>query len=122
MSSPGSAMTPISAPMGAGSPAGTRILRRTPAPNASISTSDKADVEMEAFGAGVLRKILVPAGEPAPIGALIGVIADPGDDISGLLASAPTGAAGAGSDAQKTPLRPEPAPAAPVGAASAAQQ
>ena len=88
---------------------------------AEIET-DKADVEMEAFGAGVLRKILVPAGEPAPIGALIGVIADPGDDISGLLASAPTGAAGAGSDAQKTPLRPEPAPAAPVGAASAAQQ
>ena len=63
---------------------------------AEIET-DKADVEMEAFGAGVLRKILVPAGEPAPIGALIGVIADPGDDISGLLASAPTGAAEAGS-------------------------
>src|SRR5207249_9724651 len=39
MSSAGSAMTPISAPMGADSPAGTRILRRTPAPNASISTS-----------------------------------------------------------------------------------
>jgi len=27
--------------------------------------TDKADVEMEAFGAGVLRKILVPAGENA---------------------------------------------------------
>ena len=39
MSSPGSAMTPISVPMGAVSPAGTRILRSTPAPNASISTS-----------------------------------------------------------------------------------
>src|SRR5437870_9040764 len=57
--------------------------------------TDKADVEMEAFGAGVLRKILVPAGETAPIGALIGVIADPGDDIA-LVASAP-GGAGAGS-------------------------
>src|SRR5215510_8848968 len=34
--------------------------------------TDKADVEMEAFGAGVLRKILVPAGTsagPAPVGA-----------------------------------------------------
>src|SRR5215510_2704529 len=41
--------------------------------------TDKADVEMEAFGAGVLRKILVPAGESAAIGALIGVIAEPGD-------------------------------------------
>src|SRR3989442_342174 len=57
--------------------------------------TDKADVEMEAFGAGVLRKILVPAGETAPIGALIGVIADPGDDIAALVASAP-GGAGAG--------------------------
>src|SRR6266540_1579223 len=34
---------------------------------AEIET-DKADVEMEAFGAGVLRKILVPAGETAPVG------------------------------------------------------
>src|SRR4029453_3838833 len=51
--------------------------------------TDKADVEMEAFGAGVLRKILVPAGETAAIGALIGVIAEPGDDIAALVPSAP---------------------------------
>jgi pyruvate dehydrogenase E2 component (dihydrolipoamide acetyltransferase) len=84
--------------------------------------TDKADVEMEAFGAGVLRKILVPAGETAAIGALIGVIAEPGDDIAALVASAPAGAgAGAGPAAQKTPLRAEPAPApTPAGAASAA--
>ena len=37
MSSPGSAITPMSAPTGALPPAGTRILRRTPAPSASIS-------------------------------------------------------------------------------------
>src|SRR3989442_15050085 len=79
--------------------------------------TDKADVEMEAFGGGVLRKILVPAGETAPIGTLIGVIAEPGDDIAALLASAPDGAGGAGSGVQNTPLRPEPAP--PAGAASA---
>ena len=53
--------------------------------------TDKADVEMEAFGAGVLRKILVPAGSTAPIGTLIGVIAEPGDDITALVASAPAG-------------------------------
>ena len=84
--------------------------------------TDKADVEMEAFGAGVLRKILIPAGSSAPIGTLIGVIAEPGDDITALVASAPAGGAGAGSGAQKTPLRPEPAPAAPAPAASAASQ
>jgi len=82
--------------------------------------TDKADVEMEAFGAGVLRKILVPAGETAAIGSLIGVIAEPGDDIGALVASAAAGGAGAGSDAQKTPLRAEPAPAPPAAAASAA--
>ena len=55
--------------------------------------TDKADVEMEAFGAGVLRKILVPAGERAPVGSLIGVIADPNEDISSLAAPAPAPAA-----------------------------
>jgi pyruvate dehydrogenase E2 component (dihydrolipoamide acetyltransferase) len=55
--------------------------------------TDKADVEMEAFGAGVLRKILVPAGEKAPVGTLIGVIAEPTDDIAAVLASAPAPAA-----------------------------
>jgi pyruvate dehydrogenase E2 component (dihydrolipoamide acetyltransferase) len=49
--------------------------------------TDKADVEMEAFGAGVLRKILVPAGASAPIGTLIGVIAEPGEDITALVAA-----------------------------------
>src|SRR5258706_8539470 len=46
--------------------------------------TDKADVEMEAFGGGVLRKILVPAGGAVPVGTLIGVIAEPNEDISGL--------------------------------------
>jgi len=46
--------------------------------------TDKADVEMEAFGSGVLRKILVPAGSQAPVGTLIGVIAEPSEDISQL--------------------------------------
>src|SRR5574341_2617105 len=47
--------------------------------------TDKADVEMEAFGSGVLRKIIVPAGEKAPVGTLIAVIAEPADDVAGLL-------------------------------------
>src|SRR5688572_33054944 len=54
---------------------------------AEIET-DKANMEMEALGAGVLRKILVQAGGKAPIGALIGVIADPNEDISKLVAQA----------------------------------
>jgi pyruvate dehydrogenase E2 component (dihydrolipoamide acetyltransferase) len=54
--------------------------------------TDKADVEMEAFGAGVLRKILVPAGERVPVGGLIGVIADANEDISSVTAGAPAAA------------------------------
>jgi pyruvate dehydrogenase E2 component (dihydrolipoamide acetyltransferase) len=54
---------------------------------AEIET-DKANMEMEALGTGVLRKILVPAGGKAPVGALIGVIAAPEDDIAPVLAKA----------------------------------
>src|SRR5437588_510229 len=75
---------------------------------AEIET-DKADVEMEAFGAGVLRKIVVPAGERAPVGSLIGVIAEPGEDIAPVLAEA-----GGPSPAAKAPPAVSPAPAAPV--------
>src|SRR5438093_12648801 len=75
--------------------------------------TDKADVEMEAFGAGVLRKIFVPAGETAAIGALIGVIAEPGDDIAALVASAPAGAGAGAARGAPTPTRaPAPAPGA----------
>ncbi|PYN41722.1 MAG: dihydrolipoamide acyltransferase [Candidatus Rokuibacteriota bacterium] len=88
--------------------------------------TDKADVEMEAFGAGVLRKIFVPAGETATIGALIGVIAEPGDDIAALVASAPAGAASATAPAPRpaaatpsAPPTPVARPAAVVGAPSA---
>ena len=95
--------------------------------------TDKADVEMEAFGGGVLRKILAQAGEKTPVGALIGVIAEPSDDISALLAGAPAPAAApaaapgppaapvvapigaAPSPAVRAVTRPEPAPAVPAG-------
>jgi pyruvate dehydrogenase E2 component (dihydrolipoamide acetyltransferase) len=79
---------------------------------AEIET-DKADVEMEAFGSGVLRKILVPDGQRAPVGALIAVIAEPDEDISALLAGAgapPPAAAPAATAARE----PQPA-AAPAG-------
>src|SRR5438105_1007322 len=54
--------------------------------------TDKADVEMEAFGAGVLRKVLVKEGDRVPVGALIAVIAEPNDDIASVVDSAPVAA------------------------------
>ncbi len=76
--------------------------------------TDKADVEMEAFGAGVLRKILVVAGERAPVGSLIGVIAEPGEDIGGVLAEASAQGAASKAPAAATPPRsPAAVPASP---------
>ena len=47
----------------------------------AVIETDKANMEMEALAAGVLRKILVPAGGKAPVGSLIGVVADASDGI-----------------------------------------
>lgn len=54
---------------------------------AEIET-DKANMDVEALGGGVLRKIVVEAGATVPVGALIGVIAAPDEPIDELLAEA----------------------------------
>lgn len=56
-------------------------------PIAEIDT-DKATMEMQALGSGVLRKILIGEGETAPLGQLIAVISEPDEDISAILAEA----------------------------------
>ena len=79
---------------------------------AEIET-DKANMEMEAQGSGILRKILVEAGGKAPIGTLIGVIAEANEDIEPLIAK--EGAkAGAAAKAAAAPAPAAPAPAAPA--------
>jgi pyruvate dehydrogenase E2 component (dihydrolipoamide acetyltransferase) len=83
---------------------------------AEIET-DKADVEMEAFGAGVLRKILVKEGERAAVGALIAVIAEPNEDIAAVVSAAPASAPPATAAAPSADARPAAAPSA--GATSA---
>jgi len=63
--------------------------------------TDKADVEMEAFGSGVLRKILVKEGDTVPVGSLIAVIAEPSDDIASVVGGAET--TGTGSTKAEAP-------------------
>jgi len=82
---------------------------------AEIET-DKANMEMEAQGSGILRKILVPAGGKAPVGSLIGVIAEANEDISKMVASAGAPAAPAVPPPAAPPAAP---PSAPAGAAPA---
>src|SRR5512136_454888 len=59
---------------------------------ASIET-DKAEIELESFGAGVLRKVLVAEGDMVPVGKLIAIVAEPDEDISSLLAGTTQAAA-----------------------------
>ena len=60
-------------------------------PLAEIDT-DKATMEMQALGSGVLRKILIQEGESAPLGQLIAIIGEPDEDISALTNQAPSAA------------------------------
>jgi len=95
-------------------------------------------VELEAFGSGVLRKIIVGEGGQVPVGQLIGVIADPSEDIASVAAAAPAPASpppapatapttASAPAAAPAPASPPPAPAAaptttPAPAAAAAAQ
>ncbi|HEX8458011.1 MAG TPA: pyruvate dehydrogenase complex dihydrolipoamide acetyltransferase [Pyrinomonadaceae bacterium] len=63
-------------------------------PLAEIDT-DKATMEAQALTTGVLRKILVQAGTTVPLGEVIAIIGEPDEDISALVSSAASGAAGA---------------------------
>ncbi|MBA3356940.1 MAG: pyruvate dehydrogenase complex dihydrolipoamide acetyltransferase [Pyrinomonadaceae bacterium] len=84
-------------------------------PLAEIDT-DKATMEMQALGNGVLRKILIKEGESAPLGQLIAIIAEPDEDISALeqgsAAQAPV------PSNKSTEAKPEPAAAAAISSPS----
>lgn len=54
-------------------------------PIAEVET-DKAAMEMAALNNGTLLKILVPEGESVPLGHTIGIMGEPGEDISELVA------------------------------------
>jgi len=75
--------------------------------------TDKVNIEIEAFASGVLRKILVPEGNSAPIGAGIALIGTPDEPLPDGLAGSANGKAGASSvpaAQQAPPKSPSPAP------------
>ena len=85
--------------------------------------TDKVTMEVEAQADGVLRKILVPAGQEVPVSTTIGVIAAADEDIGSYVAVAPsdsspsrTPAPAAPSDSSPppTPASPTPAPQVPA--------
>ena len=72
--------------------------------------TDKVNIEIESFASGVLRKILVPEGESAPIGAGIALIGAPDEPLPDSLS---------GNGAVKAAATNEMAKAATTGAESA---
>jgi pyruvate dehydrogenase E2 component (dihydrolipoamide acetyltransferase) len=79
-------------------------------PLAEIDT-DKATMEMQALGNGVLRKILINEGQSAPLGQTIAIVGEPDEDIASLLSEAP--AAKPQQQEQKKQEAPPPAPEPP---------
>ena len=75
--------------------------------------TDKVTMEVEAQADGILRKILVPAGQEVPVSTPIGVIAAADEAIGSYAAAAPPTPAPAAAPSASAPP-PTPAPQAPV--------
>lgn len=75
--------------------------------------TDKAVMELQARGAGVLRKILAPEGSTVEVGKIVAVIADADEDIEQLIAGADAALASAPAKPAAAPKAQAPAPAAP---------
>jgi len=91
---------------------------------ASIAT-DKADIDIEAYADGVLRKIVVQPGQTVPVGTVIAWIGEPGEEVpdsggSNVPAAAPAETKAADADAK--PLAETPAAVTPAGGRDAAVQ
>ncbi len=85
-----------------------------------VVESDKADMDVESFNEGFLASILVPAGESAPVGSTIALLAETEAEIPDAQARAPQGstAAPAATPATPEPAAPEPEPIAAVTASN----
>ena len=90
---------------------------------AEIET-DKANVEIEAFGSGTFRKVLASEGDVVQVGEIIAVIAAPDDDISRYAngatttSAAPPPLSAPAKSPEEAPPTPEPPPPTPAQAAS----
>ena len=84
---------------------------------ADIET-DKATMEMQAYDDGVVAKILVGEGTQVPVGTAIALIAEDGEDPTGIDAAPSASTETAEVDASPEVTEPSTAPAAPAPSAS----
>jgi len=84
--------------------------------------TDKATMDVEVFDGGTILKIVPGEGDAVPLGGLIAVIGDAGEDISDILEG--SGGVGNGAAEESAPAKEEPqaaeAPLAPVAEAPSA--
>ena len=77
--------------------------------------SDKATMELEAFDAGQLKKILIPEGGKVPVGGTLAIIAEEDEDISDMLNETPEAPKKETAPTPKSEkAEPLPIPAAPI--------
>ncbi|MCO6510309.1 MAG: pyruvate dehydrogenase complex dihydrolipoamide acetyltransferase [Aridibacter famidurans] len=69
--------------------------------------TDKATMEMTSLTAGTLLKIIVPAGENARLGQIIGVLGEPGEDYTDILKEAESSSNGAKAESAEETKEPE---------------
>lgn len=70
-----------------------------------VVESDKADMDVESFYEGYVATILVPAGESAPVGAAIALLAETEAEIESVKSQAQSGGAAAKSQAAPAPAQ-----------------
>uniref|UniRef100_A0A0E0FA99 Dihydrolipoamide acetyltransferase component of pyruvate dehydrogenase complex n=1 Tax=Oryza meridionalis TaxID=40149 RepID=A0A0E0FA99_9ORYZ len=93
-----------------------------------VVESDKADMDVETFHDGFLAAVLVPAGESAPVGSAIALLAESEDEIPAAQSKAASLSSSSSSSSsspppppqEATPPPPPPPPPAPVAAAVSA--
>ncbi len=77
--------------------------------------TEKVEYEVEAPGSGTLLKAVAKEGEEIPVGGLMGILGQPGEDVSSLLKGRGLGpGAEAPAPSQQTPVSAPPAPAPEV--------
>jgi pyruvate dehydrogenase E2 component (dihydrolipoyllysine-residue acetyltransferase) len=85
--------------------------------------TDKVDMEVESMASGILRKVLVQAGETVPVGQMLAVIGKADEDITSLVSSnGGSPAAAPPAEHKEAPAAQAPQPVATVPAPQAAAQ
>uniref|UniRef100_J3MT78 Dihydrolipoamide acetyltransferase component of pyruvate dehydrogenase complex n=1 Tax=Oryza brachyantha TaxID=4533 RepID=J3MT78_ORYBR len=85
-----------------------------------VVESDKADMDVETFHDGIVAAVLVPAGESAPVGAPIALLAESEEEVQAALAKAQELSKGQPQQAPPPSDSAEPPPPPPPAAAPAA--